>query len=264
MPELPEVEAQRAMLERHALTRPVQKVDVREAEALRDTTAQTLSDKAEGKSFSEVCRHGKMLFARIGEGPALVFHFGMTGRLVIAKADDDLPDHARIVLRFENGDRLVFENPRKFGWLELTKDINAYLRDNDIGPDAMAVCEDRFKKIIGGTRGQVKPALMDQSKLAGIGNVYSDEILFQAGLRPDAKGSDLTEAQLQTLHRRLRDVLQTASDKLSAGKDLPEDWLTPHRDQNGTCPRCDGDLDHKTVSGRTARFCPACQNDAEG
>ncbi|MFO7757261.1 MAG: DNA-formamidopyrimidine glycosylase family protein [Roseovarius sp.] len=264
MPELPDVEALRAMFEKHALARTIEEVVVREAKALQDATAQKLSEEAVGNHFSEVLRHGKMLFARIGDGPFLVFHFGMTGRLIITRADDDLPAHARLVFEFHNGGRLVFGDQRKLGWLELAGSMSAYLRDNEIGPDALSVSKDRLQKIIGATRGHVKPALMDQSKLAGIGNVYSDEILLQASLRPDAKGNALSDGQLRQLHRVMREVLETASHRLSEGKGLPDDWLTPHRGQDGHCPRCGADLAHEKTSGRTAWFCPACQRDADG
>src|SRR6056297_1921425 len=106
MPELPDVEALRAMFEKHALAHTIKEVAVRDAKALKDTTAQELSNEAEGNSFSEVLRHGKMLFGRIAVGPCLVFHFGMTGRLVIRRTDDDLPAHARLVFVFENYSRL--------------------------------------------------------------------------------------------------------------------------------------------------------------
>lgn len=263
MPELPEVEALCAFFEQDALGREIEKVDVRDNDALHEASARKLSDEVEGRAFSEACRHGKMIFARLGDGPFLVFHFGMTGRIVIAEAGDDLPDHARVVFCFANGDRLVFDNPRKFGRLDVANEVTAYLRDNDIGPDALSISEARFREIIGGTRGQVKPALMDQSKLAGIGNVYSDEILFRAGLRPDAKGNELSDPQLRDLHEAMRNVLETASERLSAGRKLPSDWLAPHRGKDGVCPRCGTDLSRKKISGRSAWFCPACQHEAD-
>jgi formamidopyrimidine-DNA glycosylase len=263
MPELPEVEALRDMVEHHALGRMLHTIDVRDTGALHQTSARNLRETAEGRSFCKVCRHGKILIARIEDGPFLIFHFGMTGRLVILEADEDLPDHTRVVFGFGYGDRLVFDNPRKFGRLELAKEVTDYLRDNDIGPDALSVSGERFREIIGSTRGQVKPALMDQSKLAGIGNVYSDEILFRARLRPDAKGNDLSDGQLRDLCEAMRHVLETASDRLSAGQDLPGDWLAPHRGKEWTCPRCDADLCRKKISGRNAWFCPSCQHKAE-
>src|SRR6056297_1039405 len=191
-------------------------------------------------------------------------HFGMTGRLVVNRAGDDLPAHARLIFEFKNGGRLVFDNPRQFGWLELARCMRTYLLDNEIGPDALSVSQVSFRKIIGATRGQVKPALMDQSKLAGIGNVCSDEILFRAGLRPDASGNDISDDQLREIHQAMRVVLETASHRLSEGKELPDDWLAPHRGQDGNCPRCGADLARKKTSGRTAWFCPACQHDADG
>lgn len=263
MPELPEVEALRDMVERNALGRKLNSVDVRDTDVLDQTSARTLSETAEGRRFCKICRHGKILIAGIGDGPFITFHFGMTGRLVLLGADEDLPDHARVVFGFGNGDRLVFDNPRKFGRLALAKEVPGYLRDNGIGPDALSISEGTFNEIISGTRGQVKPALMDQSKLAGIGNVYSDEVLFRARLRPDAKGNELSGGQLQDLYKAMRHVLGMASDRLSAGRDLPGGWLAPHRGKEGTCPRCDTVLCRKKISGRNAWFCRSCQHEAD-
>lgn len=105
---------------------------------------------------------------------------------------------------------------------------------------------------------------MDQSKLAGIGNIYSDETLFRARLRPDAKGADLRDAQLKSLHGAMRDVLRTASDRLSRGKVLPKRWLARHRQEGECCPRCGGELSQAKIGGRTAWFCPSCQGGADG
>ena len=263
MPELPDVEAYRGRLAVEAVGREIADVEVTDAEALRGASPEKLARAATGHAFSKAVRHGKVLFARLGDGPWLALHFGMTGNLVLLGAGRDTPEHARTLFVFDDGDRLAFVNPRKFGWLELTGDIEGYLEENDIGPDALALSEQDLEDIIGGTRGQVKPALMDQSKLAGIGNVYSDEILFCARLRPDVKGNALSDTQLRALYDAMRDVLEMAADRLSDGEDLPRSWLARHREDDATCPRCSGDVAKQTTAGRSARFCPACQQGAD-
>jgi formamidopyrimidine-DNA glycosylase len=264
MPELPEVEALRRAFASRGLEREVADVDVTDADVLHGTSQTDFAGAVRGTSFSSVKRHGKTLFARAGDGLWLVMHFGMTGDLVFCGPDEAPPDHARFVFTFGDGGRLAFDNPRKFGWLELADDIEGYLEDNDVGPDALSLSEQDFRDIVGGTRGRVKPALMDQSKLAGIGNVYSDEILFRARIRPDAKASDLSGEQLGALHQATLDVLGTASDRLSDGKALPSDWLAAHRDEGESCPRCGGTLLHMKIGGRTSWFCPGCQEPADG
>ncbi|MCV2868435.1 hypothetical protein OEW28_07315 [Defluviimonas sp. WL0002] len=260
MPELPEIEAFRRQFDTSAIGRRVDSVDVADEPVLAGRSARELRQATAGDAFCKVLRHGKLLFARTNGGTWVVFRFGMTGRIAMLEPDGDPPDHTRIMFGFNDGGRMAFDDQRKFGSVELAADVEIYLERNDIGPDALGVCEHRFRRIIGCTRGQVKPALMDQSKLSGIGNVYSDEILYQAGIRPDAKGQALDDGQLERLHGQMRMVLETAINRIATGKDLPDDWLTPHRGKDGKCPDCGEPLERKRISGRTAWFCPRSQH----
>ena len=264
MPELPEVEAMRRRVSAQALDREVARVTAPDAEALRGTSPAGLGRAVTGRAFGAVRRHGKVLFARAGDGPWLALHFGMTGDLALLAPGEAPPEHARVVFDFADGGRLAFDNPRRLGWLELIGDVETYLAEAGLGPDALALDRADVARIVGGTRGQVKPALMDQSKLAGIGNVYSDEILFRARLRPDAIGAELDAAALAALHAALRDVLETASARLARGVALPDDWLARHREAGARCPRCGGALAREKIGGRSARFCPRCQGGADG
>jgi len=264
MPELPEVEATRRRIAARALEREVARVTAPDAEALHGPSPAALGRAVTGRAFGAVRRHGKVLFARAGDGPWLVVHFGMTGDLALLAPGETLPEHARVVFDFADGGRLAFDNPRRLGWLELTGDVGTYLAQAGLGPDALALDGAGVARIVGGTRGQVKPALMDQSKLAGIGNVYSDEILFRAGIRPDAIGAELDAAALAALHAALHDVLETASARRARGEALPDDWLAGHREAGGRCPRCGGALARERIGGRSARFCPRCQGDGGG
>jgi formamidopyrimidine-DNA glycosylase len=107
-------------------------------------------------------------------------------------------------------------------------------------------------------------ALMDQRFLAGIGNIYSDERLFQSGIRPDVKVSDLPDARMNALYLAMRRVLRIAIAGQADPNRLPESWLLPHRYKGGKCPRCGGALEERRSSGRTAYFCPRCQHKAKG
>jgi len=101
---------------------------------------------------------------------------------------------------------------------------------------------------------------MDQSRIAGIGNIYADEILFQAGIRPERKAADLTEKERARVFRRMHHILQTAADRLAAEKDFPRTWLFAKRGEKSPCPRCDGTIRSMKVSGRTTWYCPHCQS----
>jgi len=264
MPELPDIEAIRARVASRATGRRIGDVDVVDDAVLRQISARTLRETVVGQDFSDITRHGKVLFAHVAGGPWLAMHFGMTGDLALVAGGDALPDHARVVFTFDDDERLAFDNQRKFGWIEPTEDVDTYLQENEIGPDALTLDRDDFRQIVGGSRGQVKSALMNQSKLAGIGNVYSDEILFRARIRPDVKAPELGEAQLESLHDAMGDVLEMAIKKLRAGEALPRNWLARHREEGETCPRCGEDLSHDKIGGRTAWFCANCQGGADG
>lgn len=264
MPELPEVEAARSRLARSATGREIEGVEVPDADALKNVTVSDFRSALSGRALRHFRRHGKVLFAHAGDGPRLVVRFGMTGDLPALSPGEEEPEHVRVRIAFADGGRLVFDNPRTFGWMELADDPETHVAANDLGPDALALSRDAFAGILGGTRGITRPALTDQSKLAGIGNLYADEILFRARLRPDAKGTDLSDAQLRDLHAAMREVLETATDRLSDGRDLPDDRLASRRGGDETCPRCGGDLRRESISGRTARFRPACQKMGDG
>ena len=259
MPELPDVEAFRRVFAGNGLGRRVSGLDLRAEEMLRGAGRDDLARALTGRTFEDGRRHGKILFLRAGDGPWVVLHFGMTGALVCCTAEEELPPHARLVICLEGDGLLAFDNQRKFGWIELTDDIGAYLEANEVGPDVLELDRDGFAGIVGATRGAVKPALMDQSKLAGIGNVYSDEILFRARIGPEVQGNALSDDQLSTLYRTTREVLREAADILAEGRAFPDDWLVRHREAGDTCPRCGTALEKREVSGRSAWLCPACQ-----
>jgi formamidopyrimidine-DNA glycosylase len=123
----------------------------------------------------------------------------------------------------------------------------------------MEIKRDEFVSVFRNKNTQAKPALTDQSLISGIGNIYADEILFQAGIHPRKKVSELSDDELVHVYEVMRHVLQTA---VAAGADiskLPADFLLPHRKEGNNCPRCKGPLETIKISGRTTFFCPSCQ-----
>ena len=117
-----------------------------------------------------------------------------------------------------------------------------------------------FRKILSGSRASIKGALMNQSLIAGLGNVYTDEILFQAGIHPKTKANELEEGDVKRLYRKMRkEVLPTVIDRRADPARFPEEYLTPCRKKGANCPRCGSELKQIKVSGRTAYLCPECQ-----
>ena len=258
MPELPDVEVFRTYMDATALHQTVERTEVREGgELLEDVSPTTFRRHVTGNAFRSSRRHGKLLFAELDSGENVVFHFGMTGFLDYYSDPDDAPDHARVLFHFSDGRRLAYDCQRKFGYVGLTEDRERYLEAKELGPDALRLDSEGFLERLGGRRGRVKPALMNQSALAGVGNVYSDEALYQTGIHPETPVRELSEDELGDLHGTLAHVLRTAIEVRV--EDFPSDWLLTRREEGAPCPRCDGEIHRTEVSGRSAYFCPSCQ-----
>ncbi|MCT7354756.1 Fpg/Nei family DNA glycosylase [Streptomyces sp. 15-116A] len=258
MPELPDVEGFRKVLESCARGRVVRRVDVRDAGVLHAVSARRLSEALEGRRFTGTQRHGKWLLARTG-GPLLALHFGMTGRLVCSDAEDALDAHDRVVFTVTGGRQLRFRDQRKLQGLWLCEDADAAARLLEgQGPDALAVDREEFEAALASRRGKVKTVLTDQSALAGLGNLLADEVLWRAGLPPTVRASDLGSPDRRRLYTHMRRTLRSA---VTAGCVPPRDtWLTGHRDDpDPTCPRCGTHLRRTRLSGRTTVWCPGCQ-----
>ncbi|WP_367321869.1 Fpg/Nei family DNA glycosylase [Streptomyces sp. HUAS ZL42] len=258
MPELPDVEGFRKVLESCAKGRVVRRVQVRDSGVLHEVSARRLREALEGRRFTEPERHGKWLLARTG-GPTLMLHFGMTGQLVCCRPDCAVEPHDRVLFTLSGGRQLRFRDQRKLQGLWLADD------DSDVermlarqGPDAMAVDRREFEAALVSHRGKVKTVLTDQHVLAGLGNLLADEILWRARLRPSSRASDLSEAERRRLYTQMRRTLRSA---VSAGCVPPRDsWITGRRDDPvPICPRCGHSLSRSRMAGRGTVWCPRCQ-----
>ena len=262
MPELPEAEANRRRVEAHCLNRTIGRVVLGNDTKHVELPTEEERDALTGRQFTETRRHGKLIFAGSSTGPWIAVHLGMSGSLRPWDADDGPPDYARITFEFEGDRRLSFRCPRKLGWVNVTDDPDAYVAGRGFGPDALKIGRDTFRDVIGSSKGALKSALIQQKKLAGIGNLWSDEILYRTGLMPDATGTDLSEAKLDEVFDQMHAVLDAVSDTDMDYSKLPDDWLIHHRTAGDDCPRCGGTIAKKTVGGRTAYHCPDHQGAA--
>jgi len=260
LPELPDVEVYRRYLDATSLHSPVSGVEIPSPEVLRGTTPQGLGRALKGRSFEETRRHGKYLFVQLGdEDRYLVLHFGMTGQLAYTAAGGPPPEYTACRFRFDDGGCLAYVSPRKLGRVAVTGSLSGFIEEHELGPDALSLSKREFRRLAEGRRGSVKSFLMNQEVIAGIGNVYSDEILFQAGIHPRSAVNDLDATDLDALRRAIRKVLRQAIAAGAEPREMPDSFLLPRRHEEGHCPRCGAPLRHITVSGRTAWFCPDCQ-----
>ncbi len=259
MPELPDVETFKRYLDATSLHQRIIGVDVRSAYVLKGISARELARRLKARCFESSCRHGKHLFVRADGDLWLRLHFGMSGSLQYFKHEEQTPKHTRVLFAFANAHCLAFEDQRKFGEVGLLQDIDEFLKKRALGPDALDISLPQFKEIFGKHRGTVKTILLNQKLIAGIGNIYADEILFRARIHPATQVSALKEKTVAKLFRAARDILKKAI-KAKADMDrMPKSWLLPHRGKGGKCPRCGRELKSATIGGRTAWFCAHCQ-----
>jgi formamidopyrimidine-DNA glycosylase len=258
MPELPEVEMARRYLEATALHQTIQAAEVKDGRILaKVVSAKDLEEALAGKQFRCASRHGKRLFLKLHDSHWLTLHLGLTGRLIYLKSGAKEPSHTRLLVCFENGRNLAFDDPRIFGEVGLAKSPAAFLVERKIGPDVLLQDQEGFLEIMSGRKGLIKPALLNQNLLAGLGNLYADEALFQAGISPRIRS--LTIGQLIALYSSIQEVLKTALSTDADLEKLPDSYLMPHRHPGGTCPRDGALLRHEKIGGRTSYFCPEHQ-----
>lgn len=259
MPELPDVEVFCQDLKSASLRKPIKSVASLDKTILWKTSPQKFRSALKGNQIRACRRHGKYLFAQLKGDLSLGMHFGMTGRLKHFKGREKPPAHARILVEFEDGHCLAYTSVRKLGRAFLVKDIEAFIRNRPLGPDALDVNFATFYSIFRNRRAAVKTTLMDQALLAGLGNVYTDEILFQSGIRPTRSCDRLSSKEWQRVFRAMRKVLPAAISKRAQRDRFPNSYLARHRKAQARCPRCGAVLKSSTVGGRTTYFCPRDQ-----
>lgn len=259
MPELPDVEVFRRHLAATSLHRTVERVRVSDTTALRETSRPRLTRALSGQELTRTRRHGKHLFADLSGEGWLVMHFGMTGYLQHTKDGERPPRHTRVLVAFADGSSLAYVDQRRLGFVSLADAPDEYAEAHRLGPDALTLSAADLRDLLQHRRGAVKSALMDQELVAGVGNIYSDEILFHARIDPKAPAAALDQAAVRRLHRQLMRVLRLAADRGADPERLPDSWLLPHREDGAPCPRGNGEVRKFTMSGRGAFYCPACQ-----
>ena len=261
MPELPEVETARSLLEVQALHRRIVDVDDSDTFVCRPHSPGELRDALTGRTLTAARRRGKTMWCETsGGGPDLGIHLGMGGRIVVTSQDgqvawggepfrrDAQPPKAewdRFMLTFADGGSLALFDKRRLGRVRLNPDIGA------LGPDAAEVTPAEFRDLV--TRGSVavKARLLDQSRIAGVGNLLADEILWQAKVSPAARTSSLRRTEVDGLYRALESAVHSA---LSRGGVHTGDVIAARR-PGGTCPRCGAEMRHGTIGGRSTWWC---------
>lgn len=261
MPELIEVDQYRRAAER-AIGRCIATVDAPDAWFLKEaTTSEELIDVLPGRHVTAVRRIGKLLLLDTSDGgPTLGLRFGMTGRLVV----DDMPGVGELVyasrrdrpawdrfsLRFFDGGMLRVQDPRRLGGVALEPDLSR------LGPDALSITPRGLAVALSAGAGPLKARLLDQSRIAGVGNLIADETLWRAGLDPARPAGSLDAAEVHRLHRHLRATIR----RLLAQGGSHLGRLQAARARGSRCPRDGAELDRRNIGGRTTYSCPIHQH----
>jgi len=261
MPELPEVEHQLRYFRRAAIGQTINRVSVSAPNIIKRPGARAFAAGLIGRTFMTAQRRGKYLLIGLDNGRTLVLHFGMGGELQMYRSRDARPPYTRIEFLLESGSRLAFTCPRKICRVALVDRPDMIPALRDMGPEPLGrslsfaylehIVENSPKRLI-------KPLLMDQRRVAGIGNIYADEILFDARVRPDRNACSLTSSELRAIHQATRRVLKRALTTAS-DPDFPDDFLVSRSWRGATCRLCGEPIHRKRIGGRTAHYCSRCQ-----
>jgi formamidopyrimidine-DNA glycosylase len=277
MPELPEVETIRRQLEREVVGRKVKTVDVTGKRSIRRQTPEEFKAGLEGAKITGVQRKGKYLLLALDNGSVWIIHLRMSGQLLRTAAKDPIAEHTHVVVTFTQGGQLRFLDPRTFGEMflatpdEITSEITE-LSTLGVDPVETPMSWVDFGHLLRSKKMKLKAFLTDQSMIAGIGNIYADEILFDSGLRFDRETDSLTTQEIRRLYRSLVEILYEAckySGSTLADKQYVDlfgktgDYQQHHQvydREKQPCRRCRrNDIVKTKFASRSTFYCEVCQ-----
>lgn len=268
MPELPEVESARQVIERAALRRRIVDVDDSDSYECRPHAPGEIRAALLGRSLAEIHRQGKSMWCEtsgVGRGrrpgPVLGVHLGMSGKIVVADGNGSEIDggdywergrargdyrFARFSLTFADGGRLLLIDPRRLGRVRLDPPVDR------LGPDAAAMTAAQFRSMMQRGSAPVKARLLDQEQIAGIGNLLADHVLWKAKLDPRRPVGALSRVEIDRLYRAIRSSVTAAI----AGGGVHTLSIVAFRNAHSQCPRCGAQMARGVVGGRTTWWCP--------
>lgn len=271
MPELPEVETVVRGLRQAIIGETLSRVTCRYAKINNDNPG-TWRRSLKGRRFLAVRRRGKNILIDLTGGLTLWVHLKMTGHFYLTSADTTCGPHDLVQFSLEGRNRqLRYQDTRRFGRIRLfpTKTVMAQKGLVDLGPEPLEVGKQDFLSLMRNSRRMIKPALLDQRFLAGIGNIYADESLFRAKIHPRTLTGNIPTRKINTLYETIRDVLNTAIDNMGTTVDTYagingefggfQSYLQAYGREGRPCPRCGTAIKREVIGSRSSHFCPRCQ-----
>ena len=278
MPELPEVETIVEELNQVLPGERIKSVQIHYPGCIKGDVA-FFQENVSGKKIEKVRRKGKLLLLDLDANGHIVCHLKMTGQLLWEKGNKQnsmLDKYTQLVFCLDSDNCLLFRDKRKFGYLAFFKsaqELNKWDFIANLGPDALEITTQDLKRLLGNKKTKLKSFLMDQKMIAGIGNIYADEALHEAGLHPCLKGYELDSEQIARLHNALRSVLARAikakgssfSDYVNSSGNAGsfQEEFCVYGCKGKECKHCGAVLESIRVSGRNSTYCPCCQPIAE-
>lgn len=270
MPELPEVETAVRALRQPLIGRRFTEVRNYWPRHIAGLDLATLQRRLHGRAVTAVRRRGKYLLFDLDDGQVLIIHLRMTGHLSVVEASAPASKHLHTIFALDDGRELRFRDQRKFGKVYLVDDEEEVV--GKLGPEPLAAdftVEVLQQQLNGRTR-FLKPLLLDQTFVAGLGNIYADEALFYAGLHPERRAHTLDDAEIAALYAAIRRALRMGVAREGASIDIyvkpdgsrgeMQDALNVYKQDDSPCPRCGTTIQRIVLGGRSTHFCPHCQS----
>jgi formamidopyrimidine-DNA glycosylase len=270
MPELPEVECVVRGLRRRITGQTIERITVHLPRIVLGSPLD-LAEHLPGCTFRDVGRRGKLIIIGLSGGLSLLVHLRMTGQLLYLPAEAPVEKHTHIIFGLKGARHLRYRDQRQFGWLQLveTGDVEKHPKVAQLGPEPLEIGLEDFIGHLRSHHRQIKPLLLDQMVLAGVGNIYADEALFRARIHPLRRAGDLSRAKLRMLHGAIQNVLCEAIDCSGSTVDQFrgadgesgdfQEHLRVYDRQGQPCLRCGRSIVKIRVGGRGTHVCPGCQ-----
>jgi len=277
MPELPEVETIRRQLQSRIVGKTIKKVQVLYPKLVRDLSGADFIARLKGKRIGDVLRQGKLILIRLNGKETLVMHLKMTGRLLLTQSASFVKSpssHLEAIFTFSDGSQMFYADLRRFGYMKIlpTQDEAVLVEKESLGIDFFdeRLTLPEFTRLIRSRgKSQIKPLLMDQTLISGIGNIYAQEACFAAKIYPLRKAETLRDAEIEDLYNALHEILNKAIQKRGSSSDAYVDafgqqgefvpYLKIYGREGKPCPRCKTKLQKKNIGGRGTVFCAKCQ-----
>jgi formamidopyrimidine-DNA glycosylase len=269
MPELPEVETTVRALRRPLVGQVITAVHNTWPNHIVLPSLSELQDRIGGRRIEAISRRAKYLVFHLDSEETLIVHLKMTGHLFVTEADDPLDKHTHTVFNLASGQELRFRDTRKFGRVYLVQDPQEIF--GKLGPEPLAASftVNCLQQRLAGRTRALKPLLLDQSFIAGVGNIYADEALFYAGLHPQRRADSLTADEIKALHAAIQKVLQLGIEREGASistymkpdgsKGSMQNAVAVYDRTGMPCYHCGNPIQRILLGGRSTHFCPHCQ-----